>query len=359
MIHSTAPIPYERGILYTTGDVYAASFNGVAENLTQDGELNTHIQLSPNQEWIAFHSNANGFFDLYIMRPDGSDRQNITQYQDRNRLYATAWVAWSPDGERLAYVSTYEDGTPKLYTIRRDGTERFYMGQYPHINYDLSIAWSPDSQWITFPETQGQHMLLQIIRFDGTQKQTLSQNVGNILHPDWSPDGEWIVFSAFEFAFVNVYKVRADGSTTKQNLTTSNSGDIYPRWSPDGQHILFTSDRVDMVNDVFRMNADGTNVINLTQTPNLYEWNPMWSQQGDYIVFGQGICLWCGHSIQTMLSNGQRQRTVIEYDGSLWGQVQFDWGVVRALKWRGEWALLVASGLVLVAGWWIQQATST
>ena len=51
---------------------------------------------SPNGEWIAFLFQRNEFNQIWLVRPDGQDLHQLTDY-DRD-IYD---LAWSPDGTRL------------------------------------------------------------------------------------------------------------------------------------------------------------------------------------------------------------------------------------------------------------------
>jgi TolB protein len=65
---------------------------GERYNLTQDPDLDIEPSWSPDGQWIAFGSLRPGqpHFDLYIMRPDGSDVRRITtnQHKEANPVWA-------------------------------------------------------------------------------------------------------------------------------------------------------------------------------------------------------------------------------------------------------------------------------
>ena len=73
---------------------------------------------SPDGAWIAFSSDMDGDFDIYVVRPDGTDVSKITD----NDLDDTD-PDWSPDGKYLVF-SGEEGGEISpldLYTISRAG----------------------------------------------------------------------------------------------------------------------------------------------------------------------------------------------------------------------------------------------
>lgn len=65
---------------------------------------------SPGGKWLAFYAGNDGRHDVYLMRPDGSDRRRVTR--DGGEM-----PSWSPDGRYIAYAWT------SLVVIRPDRTE--------------------------------------------------------------------------------------------------------------------------------------------------------------------------------------------------------------------------------------------
>jgi TolB protein len=56
---------------------------------------------SPDDAWLAFSGSASQeSFDIYIVRSDGSARQDLT-----GSLYSSAACQWSPDGQSIAFVA--------------------------------------------------------------------------------------------------------------------------------------------------------------------------------------------------------------------------------------------------------------
>lgn len=69
---------------------------------------------SPDGQWIAFTSAHRGREQVWIMRPDGSARQQITHGEPHS------FPAWSPDGQRLVYTQgrpTAEAPSGHLVTV--------------------------------------------------------------------------------------------------------------------------------------------------------------------------------------------------------------------------------------------------
>ena len=71
---------------------------------------------APMTAKIAFSSNRGGNWDIYIMNPDGSQQERLTQNIARD--YGPIWA---PTGEQILFVSD-RDGPPDLYIMDSDGS---------------------------------------------------------------------------------------------------------------------------------------------------------------------------------------------------------------------------------------------
>ena len=77
--------------------------------LTQSPGLDVRPAWSPDGKQIAFTSNRDGNYDIYVMNSDGSNPRNATSHPSRDDH-----AAWHPDGRRLLFVSD-PDGGSDLY----------------------------------------------------------------------------------------------------------------------------------------------------------------------------------------------------------------------------------------------------
>lgn len=76
--------------------------------------------------------------------------------------------AWSPDGQRIAYISK-EDGNFEIYVISSDGSGKTRVTHDPAS--DGLPVWSPDGQWLAFRSDRGGSWAIYIIRSDGSNLQ--------------------------------------------------------------------------------------------------------------------------------------------------------------------------------------------
>jgi len=66
---------------------------------------------SPDGKKIAFTTSRDGNYEIYLMNPDGTEQQNISQHPGNDN-----WATWSPDSRRLAWISN-RDGEYGIYVL--------------------------------------------------------------------------------------------------------------------------------------------------------------------------------------------------------------------------------------------------
>ena len=91
------------------------------------GSLDSHLSASltgtvcprqPNGSAggaIAFSSDRDGNFEIYVMNPDGSNQQRLTRAPGDDM-----WPCWSPDGTQIAFHS-HRDGNREVYIMNAHG----------------------------------------------------------------------------------------------------------------------------------------------------------------------------------------------------------------------------------------------
>ncbi len=253
------------------------------------------------QGQIAFMSDRDGNWEIYVMDADGKNQRRVT-----NNPADDKWPSWSPDGKRIAFESD-RDGdvhpihgnpTSEIYMIDADGRNPQNLTNSPY--HDREPAWSPDGSRIAFGALRENRINYEIyvMDVDGENLQRLTDNPGNDGHsgnrfPSWSPDGERIVFTArrawhVENKFAITYEVYVlDVESGEQHRLTDNRNNEWsPSWSPDGQRIAFSADRKGILQnfDIYVMDADGGNQQNVTND-RVRDGSPSWSPDGERIAF--------------------------------------------------------------------------
>jgi Tol biopolymer transport system component len=148
--------------------------------------------------------------------------------------------AWSPDGRSIAFESD-RDGTFAVYVVASDGTRLTKLT--PDGIEDSQPAWSPDGARLVFTSNQDAPGHLWLMDATGGNRRRLtSASDRRDFYASFSPDGRWIVLGAQDAGdrgryFVAVVSV--DG-TTRRELTDSTTVAEGPRWTADGDRVVFT-----------------------------------------------------------------------------------------------------------------------
>lgn len=99
---------------------------------------------SPDDKQIAFASNREGKFQIYVMNADGSNPRRLT-----NNKAEDSSPAWAPDGAAIAFVSDREGEHPALYLMGADGSQQHRLIFSKRQDFCFP-AWSLDGSTIAF-----------------------------------------------------------------------------------------------------------------------------------------------------------------------------------------------------------------
>ena len=190
---------------------------------------------------IYFAALITGQYDLYSMKPDGSDRRRITFTVDDNEFFPDV----SPDGKKLTYMVKHAAGID-LFTINTDGTgtRRLTYFNADPVNF-VSLRgprWSPDGRKIAFsnvdPATQTSALF--VMGATGAQITRISpEELVLRIDPDFSPDGQTVVFGEFD-GNSNTFSLKTMPAAGGPITNLGGCGPAYcyrPTWSPDGTRI--------------------------------------------------------------------------------------------------------------------------
>src|SRR3989441_7422782 len=231
---------------------------------------------------LAFASNRDGNYEIYVTNADGSSPTRLT-----NSAATDVQPAWSPDGTKLAFASN-RDGNFEIYVMGAVGLDPTRLTNELADDYDP--AWAPDGKKIAFTSERDGHPEVYGMEIDGSSPVRLTDQAGANEAPTWSPDGTRIAFVSHRDGNGRIYAMNADGSHVIR-LTGDAAEDCEPAWSPDGGHIAFvsgcTSDLFPTTSShIYLINADGSNPVQVTGDvfPEQARF-PSWSPDGMAITF--------------------------------------------------------------------------
>ena len=193
---------------------------------------------------IAFASNRDGNWEIFLMKVDGSNPINLTQNPAQDD-----YPCLSPDGSKIAFTSD-RDGGLDIYVMNADGSGQTRLTA--DSSWNRHPAWSPDGTRIAFSSSRDPNDEIYLMNPDGSgqTRLTYSYSYDTNLHPSWSPDGSKLAFTAYmEGSYTaDISVINADGSDQRNLTNPENVGPYYkpwsawgPRWSPDASKIVFVS----------------------------------------------------------------------------------------------------------------------
>ncbi|MGE5297078.1 MAG: TolB family protein, partial [Solirubrobacterales bacterium] len=186
--------------------------------------------------WIAFSAaSEGGDWDLFLMRPDGSDRKRLTD----TRQYNEAGVKFSRDGRKLLYyrmpvaerVDNNTYGLFELVIADSDGSNAVsYGNSFPW------ASWGPDGSQIACLDKKG----VQIVDLASRKIVRQIPRNGIVQQLVWSPDGKRFVGTANGLGIAWTVGC-LDAETTKIHpVSEVDRYNCTPDWLPDSEHIIYS-----------------------------------------------------------------------------------------------------------------------
>ncbi|MCX7043952.1 MAG: hypothetical protein NTX50_00505 [Candidatus Sumerlaeota bacterium] len=271
-----APIPAPAPTPTPTGASASEISGGIgAGQLT--GELRS-------RGWIAYSAKTErGDWDLFLTRPDGSDRRNLCDTQN----FSEAGVRFSPDGKRLFYyrmpktesVDNNTYGTFDLIIADADGSQPVAWGKdYPW------ASWGPDSSQIACLTMKG----IQVIDLATRRMVRQWPRQGIVSQLVWSPDGKAFTGTANGLGpYWNIGRLDAAtgaivavSETDRYNCTSD--------WRLDSQQILYARGIIPQAGgraELWAAAADGKSRRMLFAEAGRHIYGSCSSPDGQYVLF--------------------------------------------------------------------------
>jgi Tol biopolymer transport system component len=257
----------------------AARGIGNAPEYLPDRDVTTEAEepsFSPEGAWVAYESNAPEAetFDLWLVRADGSDNHRLTS----TPLVSEAHPRFSVNGGWIYYIASQADGAWNLWRIRPDGTHSSKLTNYV-AGQALVATIAVGRDKVVFA-TQG-FGPLQSVALDGSGQQAIPGTDG-ASDPALDPTGKRLLL-VLQTVVGNpeVYSMKLDGTGLTNLTADSPAADTQPIWSPDGNTIAFVGGRAQVPGgsttwDVYTMATSGAAVQRVTYTQGATDvaWQP-------------------------------------------------------------------------------------
>ncbi len=220
-----------------------------------------HKSFGPVLSWdgakIAFYSDMEGSYDIYVASCDGSKISNITKNSDDQYV-----PQWSPDNQHLCYQSQ-ESGNSDIYIIHETGHGKHQLTQNGGENYEP--IWSPDGGKILYVSNKDTNFDIYAADLNRNTEQRLTDDGFLPQDLSFSPDGESVLYAAgnIDSTIFELYMLDPETLEVSQ-FTDFSSYTHMPLWA--GDTIIFVSD-MQAYKQIYSINRYGGGLKNLTPDP--------------------------------------------------------------------------------------------
>ncbi|MEM8756151.1 MAG: DPP IV N-terminal domain-containing protein [Planctomycetota bacterium] len=240
----------------TTADIYRKHKQSrVVTQITTDPGHDVMPAVSPDGSRLAFASNRQGNWNIYVIDAGGGQARPVTD-DAAHELHAS----WSPDGTRLVYC--------RLGPVSQRWELWLVDVENPMVKHQIGFGLFPEFAPVAGTGTNGSNQIVfQRARERGSRlfsiwsmdlrgndagylTELASRPDAALINPTWSRDGNRVAYASVPLAAANnngkpgeadIWILNIDG-TGETNLTADDAVNLMPAWGEQNE-IFFISDR--------------------------------------------------------------------------------------------------------------------
>ena len=241
-------------------------------------------QISPDGTQVVYRRNGFDIMtdgsrgNLWILNSDGSSHRKLT-----SREVNESQARWSPNGDRIAFVSSTKYGSELyMYWIK--------TGQFAKLSHleksPGSLTWSPDGNHIAFTMFVSEKppvVATMPAKPKGAKWANPARITDRVKH---ERDGGGYMATGF----THIFMISSDGGTARQITSDNYSHSGRLSFSPNGKTIYFSANRVEnweyefRNSDIYKVDVDTKDIMRLT-TEAGPDYSPIVSPDGKWIAF--------------------------------------------------------------------------
>jgi Tol biopolymer transport system component len=241
-------------------DIVLIRFDGSDLRLVTDDPHRDRVpRWSPDGSRIAFYSNRSGKYEIWSVKPDGSDLKRLTDLRER----PTRYPIWSPDGKRLLFSGPGATGFIIDPETAWSAQTPELLPPYPSQRSEfVPLDWSPDGETLV-GYLQSRSGVRSGIATYSLSTRGFEEILDFGMSPVWLPDSRRILFQARgpdrargpidyepDFKLFVVDRVTKD---FQEVLELPGASIDSPALSPDGRKLVFVRTSVD--SDIWMLTA--------------------------------------------------------------------------------------------------------
>jgi hypothetical protein len=229
---------------------------------------------SPSGELAAAFAVVDGRVDVVLMGlRDRKVFRNLTAGRDHGTEYPIVQfvttgpqtardLAWSPDGNTLAYFARRERDRALVLLNALDGSLLRKLAIPP--DQPLSPTFTPAGDAIVFRGMEkGRSDIFRIDLATGAIR-NLTDDPAYDLSPIVSPDGKWLYHVAVDGTRKKIFRMSLADPSIRERVTDGEGEDEDPSFSPDGKRLFFASTRGAGISNIYSLDLETGELLQWT-----------------------------------------------------------------------------------------------
>ncbi|MBS4034463.1 MAG: PD40 domain-containing protein [Ignavibacterium sp.] len=253
-----------------------------------DGFYNTSPAISPQGDKIAFITNRNFYFDVYLMNAvDGKIIKRLVEgnrtpdFEELNIL--TPGLTWSPDGTSIA-LSAKSKGYDVIYVINVETEKRKTLPV--RLEAIQSVTWSNKGRHLAFVGQNKKQSDVYLFDLETNELTNLTDDIFTDSDPAWSFDDTKIYFASDRGSYLDnthltenfkiyehehlqtdIYSINLKDNKIARITDLPFSNETSPREDANGNRLIFISD-LNGINNIYvkDLNSDSDSFIPITNS---------------------------------------------------------------------------------------------